>query len=41
MGLTPSNAIEGIEDEKVAMPQVDEVGTDSAKMTAMKKWLKG
>ena len=41
MGLTPTGAIEGIEDEKVGSPRVDEVGGDSAKVSALKKWLKG
>ena len=41
MGLTPAGAVEGIEDEKVRSPRVDEVGGDSAKVLALKKWLKG
>lgn len=41
MGLTPAGTIEGIEDEKVGSPRVDEVSGDSAKVSALKKWLRG
>ncbi|KAH7419030.1 NCS1 nucleoside transporter family protein-like protein [Cadophora sp. MPI-SDFR-AT-0126] len=41
LGLTHTSAIEGIEDEKVGLPRVDEVGGDSARVLALKKWLKG
>lgn len=41
MGLTPTTAIEGIEDEKVAIPSVDDNRGQSTRTLAVKKWLKG